>query len=321
MLYRRVAVALSALLLAVPLVGCDQGGGPEASGATAKAPGVPAPTPLNLGGAVVIGASVSAGAEVTLPGLPPQMFGGDADLAGALAAATEGPTPTDLADIMFFMDANAKARKQAEEAKSRSPTFVFAVDYLFWHAYGSPLSDEARRALFDKGLERLGAFTCPVVVSDLPDMSHAIGKMLMKSQVPSGALLDELNARLDSWAKGKPNVVILHLRDTVKNAMAGGRVTLGGRTFEGPDARGLLVANGLHATADGLIAICLECLNDLKARGLLPPGAVWDHDANAIKDRLVKARLAAIAKKNEKAQGGSRPAAVSGSAAAPAGGR
>ncbi len=308
MIRRHLATVLSAALLVASLAGCDRGGHPAAAAATVKTPAAPAPVPLKLDQTVVIGASVSAGAEVTLPGLPPQMFGGDADLADALAAATRGPAPADFADIMFFMNADANARKQLEEAKAVNPRFVFAIDYLFWHAYGSSLSDDARRALFDKGLERLGAFTCPVVVADLPDMSHAIGKMLMKSQVPSAAILDELNGKLDTWAKGRPNVVVVHLRDTVKNAMAGGKVTLGGRTFEGPAARGLLVTNGLHATADGLIAIALECLDDLKARGLLPAGAAWDHDAAAIKTRLTQARLAAEADKGNDSAHEAEPA-------------
>lgn len=312
---RRFAAILSSLVLVLPLAACDRGGQPSASAATARAPAAPAPVPLQLGDAVVIGASVSAGAEVSLPGLPPQMFGGDANLADALAAATQGPAPASFADIMFFMHADENARKQLDAARSRNPKVVFAIDYLFWHAYGAPLSDDARRALFEEGLKRVGSFSCPVVVADLPDMSHAIGQMLMKSQAPSAALLDELNARLDAWAKDKPNVVVVHLRETVKNAMASGRVTLGGHTFEGPDARALLVANGLHATADGLIAIALESLDELNTKRLLPPGATWDRDAGAIKRRLTETKLAAKAKKAGGGGGGGEPAGVGDGAA------
>jgi hypothetical protein len=252
----------------------------------------PAVVPLDLTGAVVIGASVSAGAEVTLPGMPPQMFGGDADLADVLALATNSPRPASFADMLFFMKAEDAAEKQLAAAKAKSPRFLFAVDYLFWHAYGAPLSDDARRALFDKGLARLASFDCPVIVADIPDMSHAIGSMLMKGQVPSSAVLDELNAKLDAWAKDRNNVVLIRLRDTVRLAMASEPVSLGGRKFEGESSRGLLVANGLHTTAGGLIALALECLDQMKAKGVIPAESTWLADAAELKAKLTEQKLA-----------------------------
>jgi hypothetical protein len=298
-------VPLAGLLLAAAVLvpGCNHRASSASAASAAKAP-APAPIPLRLGDAVVIGASVSAGAEVTLPGMPPQMFGGDAGLADALGAATQGPAPASLADMMFFVRADQTAAKQLDAAKSKNPAAVFAIDYLFWHAYGSPLSDDQRRKLFERGLDRLATLNCPVVVADLPDMSHAIDKMLMKSQVPSAAVQEELNARLEAWAKDRPNVVVIHLRETVRNAMAGQPLTLGGRRFEGDAARGLLVANGLHCTADGLVALALECLDRMKARGVVPANSIWDHDADSIKRRLTETRLEARKAKSAGEVGG-----------------
>jgi hypothetical protein len=309
---RWAPIACLLLSAGVLIAGCDRGGQTASAAPAAKAPAA-APVPLKLGDAVVIGASVSAGAEVTLPGMPPQMFGGDANLADALGAATQGPAPASFADMLFFMKADDAAAKQLDAAKATNPKIVFAIDYLFWHAYGAPLSDEQRRKLFDKGLARLATLTCPVVVADLPDMSHAIDKMLTKGQVPSLAIQDELNSKLEAWAKDRKNVVLIHLRDTVKGAMGSQTVTLGGTKFEGAAARGLLVANGLHCTADGLIAVTLECLDQMKARGVIPAASSWDHDAAAIKQRLAETKLAAS--KAKKA-----PAGAGGGAAAPAAG-
>lgn len=269
--------------------GCDRAAGER----NTTKPAAPATTPLDLGAAVVIGASVSAGAEVTLPGLKPKMLQGDATLAEVLAAiAHEGGPPVGFADMMFFSRPDAIAEKQLNAALGKQPTMVFAIDYLFWHAYGAPMTDDMRRATFDKGLARLDRFTCPIVIADLPDMSHAVGMMLMAPQVPPKPVQEELNRKLEAWAAERPRVVLVKLRDVVAAAMSNQPVRLGGQDLAGEQARSLLTANGLHTTADGSILLALECLQRMKERGILSPTTAWTTDAAAIKSRLTETKLA-----------------------------
>lgn len=285
------AATVLAIVCAAATGGCDRADGHAASPAARTAPAM---TPLDLSTAAVIGASVSAGAEVTLPGLKPKMMQGDATLADVLGViATGGSTgPAGFADMMFFARPDTQAEKQLAAAKAKSPSMVFAIDYLFWHAYGAPMSDSSRRAAFDKGLARLDQLSCPIVVADLPDMSHAVGMMLMAPQVPSVAIQEELNKKLEAWAAERPRVLLVKLREVVRSAMKNEPVTLGGVKLTGEQARGLLTPSGLHTTADGSILLALECLQRLRAAGVIAPTSTWDTDVAVIKDRLVKKKLA-----------------------------
>lgn len=286
--FRRWRVAGAVALSAATLIGggCDRAGGsPKAPAATAK-------VPLDLGDCAVIGASVSAGAEVSLPGMPVKLIATDANLADAFAAITRGPAPASFANMMFFSRPMEVAAEQFSEAAARKPRIVFALDYLFWHAYGG-MGDARRRETLEKGLERLDSLDCPVVIADLPDMSHAIGTFLVKAQVPSREVLAGLNARIDEWAASRPRVVVVRLRGAVADAMAMGTVSLGGRTYEGEAARNLLVASGLHTSADGLIALALETLDRMSERGLIEPNRTWDRDADSVKLRLTETKVAA----------------------------
>lgn len=285
-----VLAVVSAALLWIP-GGCERvaGGGGSAN---AGKPASPASVPLDLRDAVVIGASVSAGAEVTLPGLKPKMLRGDATLADVLAAIAPAGGPTGLADMMFFARPDKVAESQLAAALGKQPRIVFAVDYLFWHAYGAPMNSDQRRSMFEKGLARLDQFTCPIIVADLPDMSHAVGMMLMAPQVPPRALQDELNRKLESWAAERPRVVLLRLRDVVAKAMMNQPVELGGQSLDGDYARGLLTPSGLHTTAEGSILLALECLRQLKDRGLIEATSTWATNVAEIKARLTETKLA-----------------------------
>lgn len=284
-----LAVA-SAALLWIP-AGCERAAGSGGSTSAGK-PAAPASVPLDLRAAVVIGASVSAGAEVTLPGLKPKMLQGDATLADVLAAIAPAGGPSGFADMMFFARPDKVAESQLAAALGMQPRIVFAIDYLFWHAYGARMSSDQRRSMFDKGLARLDQFTCPIIVADLPDMSHAVGKMLMAPQVPPKALQDELNQKLEAWAAERPRVVLLRLRDVVAKAMKNQPVELGGQSLDGAQARGLLTPSGLHTTAEGSILLALECLGQMKDRGLIEANATWPTDVAAIKARLTETKLA-----------------------------
>lgn len=283
---RMVRVGVTALSL-LCLAGCDQGTAPAV-----EPPGAEAPVtePLNLADAVVIGASVSAGFETYVDELPPEVAGA-ANLAKVLGAITGGGDPASEASIMFFMRPDSIAESQLEAALAAEADIVFAIDYLFWHAYGGGLTPERRLALLEKGLARLDRLgdTRPVVIADLPDMTHAVEAGILGSfQVPSLESQAALNARLRAWASTREHVLVVPLRDVVSTAMASGTVELGGRSYSGASARGLLTANGLHATVSGLIAISLEALERLRSSGLIGSSSVWEQDPGEVRSALVE---------------------------------
>lgn len=269
---------------------CSKSPGSTAPASTSAAP---AKTPLNLTGTVVIGASVSDGFDTTDPAVPDGppdttsmtlgKFGGGTKritLVHLLTALADpaSAAPKGFTSSVFFMNPRGVAETQIKSAVALKPTIVFALDYLFWHAYGD-LPDAKRPALLEQGFKRLETLppTCTIIVADLPDMSHSIGKMLFAAQVPSKDTLAALNDRLSQWAGSHPNVILIPLKDTVKAAMSTppGSTTLGGQTFSGPDARALLGPDGLHATFSGLLAFTNEALMQLQARGTLPKTADW----------------------------------------------
>lgn len=307
-------ISALAWLIALP-AGASQPPVADKPAAPDTTPVQAATQPFTLSDCVVIGASVSAGAEVSLPGFPPAIIDGHCNLADALAAALgpaqvvvptpESPrghlnaqAPTSLASWRFFEYPEAMAERQLAAVKGMksSPRIVFAIDYLFWHAYGISPDDDHRRERYRRGLERLASLppSTTIVVADLPDMTHAIGLMLSKPMVPSVELQEELNAALAAWASepDRTNVLIVPLRETVANAWASKPVTLGGKTYEGEASRGLLTNSGLHSTAEGLIALSQEILDQLSVKGRLPEGAKWERDRTVVLRRLVDAKKA-----------------------------
>ncbi len=272
------------------------------------------PQPLSFASCIVIGASVSAGAEVSLPGFPPAIVDGHAnfaDVLGAMTGAVEpvlnlDPSPTvvrlnsgspmNVASWQFFMQPEkmSEAQLAACARMNPPPRIIFAIDYLFWHAYGAGKSDDQRRSMFDEGLRRLGTLPAntTVVLADLPDMTHAVGLMLSKDMVPSPVLQAELNTKLAAWAAKKEhtNVVMVPLREVVTNAWARQPVTLGGKVYDGDAARGLLTNSGLHATVEGLMGLAAETLDRLKQRGVIGETQTWESDAAIITRRLVEAK-------------------------------
>lgn len=297
-------------------------GGRAAGPAEATAP-EPAGSKLDLSKALVIGASVSDGfgiritlplpaateptpapapsatpgtvrgaadqktqpAERPAPPRPRSVAVSMADILGAIAEAPRG-VPRAETSTMFFMDAPATGKRQVEAAGKNEPSVVFALDYLFWYVYGV-MPEDQRLKLFEEGLANLAALGCPVVVGDIPDMSAAIGGMLSKAQVPEPATMAAANRRLAEWAAGRKNVVVIPLSALVRGAMSGQRVELGGRVFEGDDARALIQRDRLHATLKGTIAIAIEGLRRLREAGLVEKSATWSEDPAEIEARLV----------------------------------
>jgi hypothetical protein len=255
-------------------------------------PALPAGRALtSLDEAVVIGASVSDGFGTLIT--PPPGPTGTPDrvvmvqLADILAAAVNRPAPLPASTSSFFFQTPERtAEQQLAFAKLHTPKLVFALDYLFWHAYGSMPEAERLKAL-ERGLARLDQLHVPIVIADLPDMSHAVGLMLGPSQIPSKETLAKLNERIAEWARSRKDVIVLPMTGVVADAIANKAVTLGGHEYPAGESRALLTGEGLHATGDGEIAVSLEALDRLIAAGVLDKSVTVERNPDVIKGRLL----------------------------------
>lgn len=284
----RVALSLLLAVSSVGLQACSDQKPP-----TPPAP-APAPVPLTLTDCTVIGASVSAGCEASLPGfrtaslLEPQ---GHCTFASVLGTITNAAPPSGGGDTMFFLSPVQVAARQIEQARAANPRVLFAVDFLFWHGYGDKMDAAARQKRLDDGLAALDTFTCPIIIGDLPDMSHS--GLISRAQTPDKETLAKLNEKIAAWSSQRPRVIVIPLFETVGKAIRNEPLTFGGRSFDAAGARQLLTPSGLHVTPDGLIALSHECLNQLRQRGLLAANLTWDTDAAAVMQRLIDAKKAA----------------------------
>jgi hypothetical protein len=195
--------AFLALLLALaPFAQSPAPATPPSAAAAAPA------TPAVLARPAVLGASVSAGFGLQ------RDAGRPLDLAGVLAELllVETEEPLDGSSQWLFTDPERMAREKAEALLAREPSVLFAVDFLFWFAYGVKQSEERHLERFEQGLKLLDRFPCPIVVGDVPDMSRAVDapvKMIRADQVPEPAVIARLNARLHEWAAERPSVCVM----------------------------------------------------------------------------------------------------------------
>jgi hypothetical protein len=302
-----VVLALAGLLAPVAMAEPGAAAAPKPEPGKVAAP-KPAALTLKLDKALVMGASVSAGFgtvwTVEVPRGKDDPAEGPAPtrqsevtLADMLAAASADPSarPELIADKFFFSSPDKVAKRQFDRMMEAKPSVVFAVDYLFWHAYGVKPS-ERRKAMVIEGLERLAKVEGPIVIGDIPNMRHA-RFMISEQQMPSEAQHEEFNQLIRDWAKERKNVVVVSLFDLVKKARAGERIEMGGVVYEGAKSKGLLAADGLHATAQGMAALAGEALKGLEEKKLLPAGAVWERDPAIMLRRLRPAALSEGAEK------------------------
>jgi hypothetical protein len=231
---------------------------------------------------VVLGASASNG--INLPA-------GFAEALG-LSVAAEHEAPLDVTSVMFFMQGEGSRKALVKKALDHKPSAVIGLDFLFWYGYGV-LPEEARLPLLEQGLALLDGFLCPVVVSEFPDMSPAVGKMLMAQQVPAPETLAALNERLRAWAAERPQVILVPLAPAIERMRAGEAITVGGNTWLGGDESRFLLPDKLHPTPEGLVVMACLVAEGLRARvqGLKPEDFVSDPAAIlAAYEALVKDR-------------------------------
>ena len=233
---------------------------------------------------VAIGASFAAG------------FGAERSFLQAFEASLQRPAAEalDLGDPLFFLSPLATGKRQVEAALEAEPTLVLALDFLFWFGYGAldveggPLESEPERlALLEAGLALLADFECPLVLADFPDMSAAVGGMLMPAQMPVRATLGQLSQRVRAWAAARPRTLVIPLAELVRSLSSEQEVRIGRHVFR--EGTRLLQADHLHPTVDGLLATAQLVCDEL-VRAELAPAEAFCFELAPARARLVPAR-------------------------------
>lgn len=211
----------------------------------------PVAVPSPVARIVVIGASASAGYNVNLT------------LAEALDAqiAVAHTPPVSFAEQALFIEPGSMGEAQVERAAALAPTLVVAADFLFWFGYGEVANEDERLENLDLGLEMLESLKCPLILSHFPDMTPAVGKMLLTSQMPEQATLTRLNARVDAWARKRGHVAFVPMPEFLDKLRSADGLSVAGMEFKGVAARRrLMQADDLHPTAEGLGVLARLCL-------------------------------------------------------------
>ena len=124
----------------------------------------------------------------------------------------------------FFNDPFRSGARLVDAALAAEADAVVGVDFLFWYAFGADLRSAPRRAEgLRKGLDQLERLSCPIVVGDLPDISHALAgrgpfgaPIVNRSLFPSDAERASMNETIRAWAAEREGVVVLPLADLMR---------------------------------------------------------------------------------------------------------
>lgn len=214
---------------------------------------------------VVIGASASAGFGLSTELKARVRLG--AVLACALPESAG--EVHDLGTAAFFSSPAEYGERLVTAAIEEQPSLVVGVDFLFWYAFGTR-PDAARPELFERGLAELERLECPVLLGDLPDVSHALeGKgpfgrpLLSPNHLPPAPMLASFNARLGEWADGRPNVTIAPLAAYLSRVRDGQDVELRGNRWAPASLEAMTQEDRLHPTVEGTAAISILLLDAL----------------------------------------------------------
>ena len=196
---------------------------------------------------------------------------------------------------LFFTAPNVFGPNSVNRAQELKPTLLVGIDFLFWYGYGNMGShatiesrEAARLEMLERGLALLERFDCPIILGDFPDMSPAVGRMISPSQMPELETLEKLNRRVREWVDARDQVRLYPLADIVQRMRAGEDMTLGGYTWTGELARGLVQSDELHPTVDGLIALSQLLVDVLES---FEPGSTQDRfelDRERVRARLIE---------------------------------
>lgn len=251
---------------------------PVAPSSAAQVPATQVPaTPQAIDRISVLGASLSEGYGLEPEIGAPVWLGTLVDV----AVRPEHRPARQRSNLLFFVDPRGAATESVQEALADEPTLVVALDYLFWFGYGLVDAPAKRMENLEFGLKQLEAFTCPVLVGDLPDMSSAVdGKpqMLQPQQIPPREALDALNARVREWAKPRANVVVFGLAELNARLRENREYHVRGNIYFPSELPDLFQSDKLHPTVGGTIAVWLAAADALvSARKDVPASwFVWD---------------------------------------------
>ncbi|MAF66285.1 MAG: hypothetical protein CMJ84_11595 [Planctomycetes bacterium] len=251
----------------------------------------------------VIGASASAG------------FGLSSELEaqvrlGAVLACIlpEGAGVRDLGTAAFFQNPASYGERLVTAAHDERPTLVVGVDFLFWYAFGA-LPDASRPRLFERGLRELERLDCPLLLGDLPDVTHALagrgpfgGPLLERGHLPPAPMLASFNARLYEWAAGRPNVTVAPLAAYTELVREGKDIELRGNRWAPASLEDLLQEDLLHPTVEGSVAISILFLDTLVAARPEVDGADLRWELPGILERLMAATAEARNERRAKAR-------------------
>ncbi len=248
-----------------------------------------------LGRPALLGASVTSGAGAAVsPGVPFDSIPTDrlvrgerstgttapalaVDAAVAFSAVVTAPheTPLNLGDGGVFLDSDMALRDQAKAAAAWHPSVVIAVDWLFWPVHQAislelPAEERAARRLasVDAALADLDAFSCPIVIGDVPEMRRAVGGLLRAEHDPGAAVRAQANERLAAWASARPNRFVLAVSALANAVNEGAPIEVAGFTYGPGEAMRLVQRDGLHATPEGLAVLMAAAFDRLCAEGL-----------------------------------------------------
>ncbi len=206
----------------------------------------------------VIGASVSGGFEDG-PAFGAKEQGDSVTLQHVLTAwcgehARVSTHATPEMTGMFLKPLEIGPAQVQGVAKAKAD-LVVAIDFPFWFAYGYVFDGDeakARQELLAKGCELLAQLEVPVLIGDLPDMTGAAPRMLGKKQIPTPAVLAELNEQLAGFVRTHAKVRQVSLSQLVQTMKEKGATLplAGGPLVTAPGA--LLQEDRLHATRLGM---------------------------------------------------------------------
>ncbi len=246
--------------------------GPSTSGPvpTAAAPTQTAPDPQRdevlgrLGRIGIVGASQAAG------------FGTGVGLADTLEVALQFPHRIyDSSVALMHLGAVDLGSVQITAIKLRRVQVVFAIDFLFWFAYGVK-SFEQRKAQLHQGMAMLESLGVTVFVGDLPDVHGASRRMISPSQIPSPDEITALNTEILAWTEAEPMMVRVPLAAWMDDLKQERAVTLGDRTIEVSTGQ-MLQWDLLHPTVHGQAVLTLLLMQRVRAHW----GGLRDEDVLA----------------------------------------
>lgn len=181
--------------------------------------------------------------------------------------AADAVSIRDFSNVLMFQDPETYGRAQVDRAVKTKVDVVLAIDFPFWFGYSVRGGDKAARLeLQRKGLDLLARIDAPILIGDYPELRDVDPRMLHPRAVPDHDTLNELNANLRAWAKGRQNVRMLSLAELITDLRETKRtLELDGKQLE-LDAADVMQTDRLHATRLGMAVLAqrvVEALTEL----------------------------------------------------------